>query len=72
MVVSQFGVPVGAHDEESGGNGPPGHHVPQQEQRRPGRPLEVVEHEEDGRLARGGGQPGGHGVEEPVTLGLGV
>ena len=72
MVVPQLGVPVGADDEQPGGIGSPRHQVTQQEQRRSGRPLEIVEDEEDGLLARGGGQPGGHRVEEPVPLGLRV
>jgi hypothetical protein len=70
MVVGQLGVPVGAQDKDPPAAG--SHHVAQQEQRRLRRPLKVVEHEQQGFLDGGDGQPGGHGVEEPIALGLRV
>jgi hypothetical protein len=71
MATTEVAVAVGGDDEEP----EPlrkAQHVAQQQQGRLGRPLEVVEHEEDGRLAGELRQPGGDGVEEPVALGLGV
>ena len=44
----------------------------EQQQGRFGRPLQVVDHEQDGFGARGVRQPGPDGVEEAVPLGLRV
>ena len=46
--------------------------VPEQQQRRLGRPLEIVEHEEQGPLGRCRRQPRRDRLEQPVLLGLGV
>src|SRR5207253_11283296 len=44
----------------------------EEEQGRLGRPVEVVEDEEDGMATRGGGQNGGDRLEEPVPVAFGV
>jgi hypothetical protein len=46
--------------------------VAKQQQCRLGRPLEVVEHEEDRLLGRGRDEPGGDSVEQAVALSLGI
>ncbi|MGH9002618.1 MAG: hypothetical protein ACRDYV_05765, partial [Acidimicrobiia bacterium] len=66
MVVAEFGVPVSAQDEDPLGLGR-AYDVAQQQQGGLRRPVEVVEDEQDGRLGRDGGEPGGHGVEQAVT-----
>ena len=71
MVVVELGIPIGAEDEEAlriRGL----HDMPQQEEGRLGRPLEVVEDEEQRGIVGGCAQPGYDGVEETVALGLGV
>ena len=44
--------------------------VAEQQQRRPVGPLQVVEHEQDRRRRGDLGQQAGHGLEQPVALGL--
>ena len=71
MVVVELGIPIGAEDEEAlriRGL----HDMPQQEESGLGRPLQVVEDQEDRVVSRDCSQPGGHGVEETVALGLWV
>ena len=46
--------------------------VAQEQERRPVRPLEVVEHEQHGRRARELGEQPHHRLEQPVALGLGL
>jgi hypothetical protein len=70
MVVREFGVPVGAEDEDAPAAGPDD--VAEQQQRRLGRPLEVVEHQQHRFVGRGGREPGRHSVEEAIPLGVGV
>ncbi|MGH8991179.1 MAG: hypothetical protein ACRDZ7_06585 [Acidimicrobiia bacterium] len=71
MVVAEFGVPVSAQDEDPLGLGR-AYDVAQQQQGGLRRPLEIVEHQQEGLVCRGRPQPGGHGVEETVALGFRV
>ncbi len=71
MVPADLGVPVGADDQQTHGFGGTGH-VAEQQERGLGRPLEVVEDEQDGMLPGSGGEPARHPVEEPVALRLGI
>ncbi len=64
-------VAVSPHDHEwrPGGGA---HHVPQQQQRRPVRPVEVVEHDQGRLSGRDPGDEHRHRLEEPVAIGLRV
>jgi len=64
-------VPVGDDEQDSRLiQGP--HHMAQQQHSRLGRPLEVVKHNQNGLPFGGSHQPGGHGIEEAIPLGLRV
>ncbi len=67
----ELGVAVGGQHEEPQGRRRTDD-VAEQEEGRLGGPLQVVEDEQDGLVGGDGAQPGGHGVEEAVALGLGV
>jgi hypothetical protein len=71
MVVVELGVPIGTHHQEAlrlrwADD------VAEEEQRGLGRPLEIVEHEQQGCFPGRAGEPGGNGVEEAVAFRLRV
>lgn len=71
MLGAELGVPVDAQDEDPHRVAGP-RDVTQQQQGRPGRPLQVIENQQGGAILRHRGEPAGHRIEESVALGLGV
>ena len=65
------GVPPG-HDDEHRVVGRVGEQVPQQQERGPVGPLQVVEHQQHRAAGGDGRQPVAHGVEQAPALGVGV
>ena len=71
MVLVELGVAVGTDDEQPRRLSRP-YDVAQEKESGLGRPLQVVEDQEDGLVGRRRSEPDGHGIEEPITLGLRV
>lgn len=71
VTPADVGVPIGGHHQQPQRLGRT-QHMAEKQQGGFRRPVDVVKHEQDGRLHRSVGQPGRHRVEEPVALGLGI
>ena len=71
MAAADVAVAVGDHDQEPQGfRGT--QYMAQQEECGLGRPVEIVQDQEDGRFRGNVREPGSQGIEEAVALGLGV
>ena len=69
VVLSEIGIAV-AHDDEEGGVGCRAHDVPQQQERRSVRPVQVVDHQQGRACGRDPREQGGDRLEQAVPLRL--